>query len=148
MIDTTPAPLDTTLGKCAIALQPPSQQQREVIEALREAYGLEGSLIERLGAFDTISRDDVYAHYRRGFGDQLARELTDYSWQPEIHRVRATDRALTVPDSVGVLELKSDRALVGWIPPTTFRRQWGAPRCLIDRLVREDGRWIIQGRER
>ncbi len=147
MIDTSPAPLDTALGKCVVALQAPSQQQKEVIEALRAAYGLEGSLIDRLGTLDTITREDVYAHYRQGFGDQLARELTDYSWQPQMKRVRATDRALTVPDSVGVLELESDRALVAWIPPTPFRRQWGAPRCLIDRLVREEGRWIIQGRE-
>jgi len=147
MIDTSPAPSDTTLGKCAVALQAPSKQQEDVTKALRAAYGLEGSLIDRLGAFDTITREDVYAHYRQGFGDQLASELTDYSWQPEEKRVRATDRALTVPDSVGVLELESDRALVAWIPPTSFRRQWGAPRCLIDRLVREEGRWIIQGRE-
>jgi len=147
MIDTSSAPLDATLGKCAVALLAPSQPQEEVIEALRTAYGLEGSLIDRLGAFDTITREDVYAHYRQGFSDQLARELADYSWQPEEKRVRATDRALTVPDSVGVLELKSDRALVAWIPPTNFRRQWGAPRCFIDRLVREEGRWIIQGRE-
>jgi hypothetical protein len=147
MIDTSPAPSDTTLGKCAVALQAPSKQQEDVIKALRAAYGLEGSLIDRLGAFDTITREDVYAHYRQGFGDQLASELTDYSWQPEEKRVRATDRALTVPDSVGVLELESDRALVAWIPPTGFRRQWGAPRCLIDRVVREEGRWIIQGRE-
>lgn len=147
-IDTTPAPLDTTLGRCTVALEAHSPKQQEVIEALRASYGLEGDLIKRVGPSGTISKDEVYAHYRQGFGDQLARELTEYSWQAEIQEVRATDRALAVPDSVGVLELKSDRALVAWIPPTAFRRQWGAPRCMIDRLVREDGRWIIQGRER
>ena len=147
MTDTTLASLDTTLGRCAVALPGHSQQQQELIDALKASYGLEGTLIDSLGPVDKISKDDVYAHYRRGFGDQLALELTEYSWQPETQQVRATDRALAVPDSVGVLELKSDRALVAWIPPTTFRRQWGAPRCLVDRLVREDGRWIVQGRE-
>lgn len=147
MIDTTPAPLDTTLGKCTVALEAQSPKQQEVIEALRASYGLEGDLIKRVGPSGRISKEEVHTHYRQGFGDQLARDLTEYSWQAEIQQVRATDLALAVPDSVGVVELRSERALVAWIPPTAFRRQWGAPRCLIDRLVREDGRWIIQGRE-
>jgi len=146
ILDTTAEPLDTTLGRCSVALGTPSQEQQQVIEALRAAYELEGSLITH-GSVDTISREEVYAHYRTGFGEQLAQELTSYSWQDADHRLRSTDRALAVPETVGVLELKQDRALVDWIPPTSFRRQWGAPRCLIDRLIRENGRWIIQSHE-
>ena len=144
--ESTAAPMDTGLGRCGVALQAPSADQQEVIDAVRTAYGLEGVLFQRAGS-DTISREQVYAHYRQGFSVELAQQLADYSWQPESHMLRATDRALTVPDSVGVLELKQDRALVAWIPPTTFRQQWGAPRCLVDRLVREDGRWIVEARE-
>ena len=144
VIDTTAPPLDTIVGRCSVALEAPSERQREVIEALRAAYGLESSLMSR-GSGDTISRAEVYAHYRTGFGEELAQELTDYSWQSQ--RLRETDPALAVPDTVGVIELKHDRALVAWIPPTSFRRQWGAPRCLVDRLVREEGRWVIQAHE-
>jgi len=144
--ESTAAPIDTALGRCGVALQAPSADQQEVIDGLRTAYGLEGVLFQRAGS-DTISREQVYAHYRQGFSVELAQQLADYSWQPESRMLRATDRALTVPDSVGVLELKQDRALVAWIPPTTFRQQWGAPRCLVDRLVREDGRWIVEARE-
>ena len=144
--ESTAAPIDTALGRCGVALQAPSADQQEVIDALKTAYGLEGVLFQRAGS-DTISREQVYAHYRQGFSVELAQQLADYSWQPDSHMLRATDRALTVPDSVGVLELKQDRALVAWIPPTTFRKQWGAPRCLVDRLVREDARWIVEARE-
>jgi hypothetical protein len=145
-IDTTPAPLDTALGRCGVALRPTSEDQREVIAALRTAYGLEATLSSH-PPFDTISRDEVLAHYRTGFGEQMAQELTNYSWLPESHQLRSTDPALAVPDSVGVIELKGDRALVAWIAPTSFRRQWNAPRCFVDRLSFVDGRWIIQGRE-
>jgi hypothetical protein len=145
-IDTAPAPLDTTLGRCGVALRPPSEGQREVIAALRTAYGLEGTL-EAHPPLDTISHEEVLAHYRTGFGEDMAQELTNYSWLPANHQLRSTDPALAVPDSVGVVELKGDRALVAWIAPTAFRHQWNAPRCLVDRLVFVDGRWIIQGRE-
>ena len=145
-IDTTLAPIDTTLGRCGAALRPPSEGQREVITALRTAYGLEGTL-ETHTPFDTISREEVLAHYRTGFGEEMAQELTNYSWLPESRQLRSTDPALAVPDSVGVVELKGDRALVAWIAPTSFRRQWNAPRCLVDRMALVDGRWIIQGRE-
>ena len=141
--DTAPL-VDTVLGRCAVALEPPSAEHQEVVDALKTAYGLEDVLFQH-GILDTISREEVYAHYRRGFGEDLAQALTDYSWESD--RIRATERAMTVPDSVGVLDLKQDRALVAWIPPTAFRTQWGAPRCLVDRLVRENGRWIVQARE-
>ena len=145
-IDTTPAPLDTTLGRCGAALRPPSEGQREVIADLRAAYGLERTL-ETHTPFDTISREEVLAHYRTGFGEEMAQELTNYSWLPASRQLRSTDPALAVPDSVEVVELKGDRAVVAWIAPTSFRRQWNAPRCLVDRMVLMDGRWIIQGRE-
>ena len=118
----------------------------KVIAALRTAYGLEGTL-ETHTPFDTISREEVLAHYRTGFGEEMAQELTNYSWLPASRQLRSTDPALAVPDSVGVVELKGDRAVVAWIAPTSFRRQWNAPRCLVDRMVLVDGRWIIQGRE-
>jgi hypothetical protein len=117
-----------------------------VIDALKAAYGLEGALVQRAGV-DTISREEVYAHYRQGFSAELAQRLTDYSWEPESHMLRATDRALTVPESVGVLEVKSDHPLIAWISPTMFRMQWGVPRCLVDPLVREDARWVVEARE-
>ena len=142
--DTTPA-LDTLIGRCAVVFGTPSAEQQEVIAALRAAYRLEDVLLFQHGTVDSISREEVFAHYRQGFGEQLAQQLTDYSW--ELSRLRATERALVVPDSVGVIELKRDRALVGWIPPTMFRMQWGAPRCSVDRMIREDGRWIIQAHE-
>ncbi len=145
VIDTTAAPLDTALGRCDVALQAPSAEQQDVIDALKAAYGLEGALFQR-GSSDTISREAVYAHYRQGFSERLAQQLTDYSWQAESHMLRATDRALAIPDSVGVLELTEDHALVAWIAPTTFRTQWGVPRCVVDQLVREGGRWIVQAR--
>jgi hypothetical protein len=138
--------LDTVLGRCSVALQAPPAEQQDVIDALKAAYGLEAALLQR-GSSDTIAREAVYAHYRQGFGERLAQQLTNYSWQAESHMLRATDRALTIPDSVGVLELKEDRARVAWIPPTTFRAQWGAPRCVVDQLVRDGGRWIIQAQE-
>jgi hypothetical protein len=145
-IDTEATRIDTALGRCSVALRPASADQQDVIDALKAAYGLEGALFQR-ASLDTISREEVYAHYRRGFSADLAQRLTDYSWQPESHMLRATDRALTTPESVGVLEAKSDYALVAWIPPSTFRRQWSVPRCLVDPLVREDGRWIVHARE-
>jgi hypothetical protein len=135
-------PGDTALGRCSVALQVPSGEQREVIDALKAAYGLEGTLLQQYAVAGTISRAEVYAHYRQGFSEALAQQLTDYSWP-----LRETERALTIPDSVGVLELTPDHALVSWIPPTAFRIQWGAGRCIVDRLVREDSRWIVQGRE-
>ena len=145
-IDTTAAAPDTAFGRCGVVLQAPSAEQRPVIEALKAAYGLEGTLFQH-DALDTISRAEVYAHYRQGFSEQLAEQLTEYSWEPVGHVLRATDRALTVPESVGVLKLTQDHALVAWIPPTNFRRQWRTPRCEVDSMVREDGRWIVQGRE-
>ncbi len=145
-IDTSSSPLDTAVGRCGVAFQMPTDQQKEVIDALRAAYGLEAVLMNR-STFDTISREEVYAHYRKGFGEQLATQLTDYSWHPQTHNIRATDPALTVPDTVGVLELSQDRASVAWIPSTDFRRQWNAPRCFVDRLERENGQWIVQARE-
>ena len=145
-IDTAAAaaavPADTALGRCSVALQVPSGEQREVIDALKAAYGLEGTLVQRGTA--PITRAEVYAHYRQGFSDALAKELTDYSWDGG-GGLRETERALTIPESVGVVELTQDRALVAWIPPTALRERWGAGRCVVDRLVREDGRWIVQG---
>ena len=116
-----------------------------MIDALKRAFGLEAALFEQHRAtFDSVSREEVYAHYRTGFSEQLAQQLTDYSWQAG--GLRAADRALAVPDSVGVLELKAAQAQVAWITPSDFRIQWSVPRCEVDRTVREDGRWIVQAR--
>src|SRR6267378_569243 len=145
LIDTVPTQIDTVLGRCGVVLRPPSEEEREVIDALRTAYGLERSLNTRT-ILDTISRVEVLAHYRTGFGEVMAEELTNYSLVGG-NRLRGTDPALAVPDSVGVLELKRDRARVAWIAPTSFRQQWNAPRCFVDRMVRKDGSWIIEGRE-
>jgi hypothetical protein len=145
VIDTNAASLDTALGQCSVALQAPSGEQQEVIGALKAAYGLEDALFQR-GTLDSITREEVYHHYRQGFEERLAQQLADYSWEAE--HLRPAERALTIPDSVGVLELKEDQAVVAWIPPTAFRAQWGGPRCVVDRLVREGGRWIVQARDR
>jgi len=146
-IDTTAASQDTALGRCDVVLRAPTVEQEEVIRALRAAYGLEGSLYQAHRGFpDTVTREEVFAHYRQGFGRELAEDLTNYSWGPETPGLRPTERALAVPDSVGVLDFRREHALVAWIPPTAFRQQWGVPRCLVDRMVREDGRWIIQAR--
>jgi hypothetical protein len=110
-IDTTPAPLDTTLGRCGVALRPPSESQREVIAALRAAYGLEGTL-ETHTPLDTISREEVLAHYRTGFSEEMAQELTNYSWLPESHQLRSTDPALAVPDRGGRVERRSGAGCV------------------------------------
>lgn len=79
-VDTSLA-ADTVIGDCAVALHPPRDQERPVIDALKAAYGLERNLYKR--ADSVTSWDQVYSYYRRGFSEELARDLADYSWQPE-----------------------------------------------------------------
>jgi hypothetical protein len=151
-VDTTPGAMDgppgspaadTALGRCAVALEPPSSDEREVITALRAAYGLEADVFHQARA-RTLTREEVYAHYRQGFGETLAERLTQYSWDDTTDEM---ENALTIPDSVGVLSLANRQALLAWIPSTRFREQWGVGRCVVDRMVRENGRWIVDGSE-
>jgi hypothetical protein len=132
---------DTAIGDCTVALHPPRERERLVIDALRLAYGLEQALYQR--ADSVTSWDQVYAHYRRGFSEPLARRLADYSWEAESGTLRATDAAMAVPDSVGVLQLERKEALVAWIPRNDFRQRWELPRCIVDRLERQDDHWVV-----
>jgi hypothetical protein len=142
--ETVTAGSDTALGHCVTALRPPADREQAVITAVRTAYGLEGDLYRRSDSI--TSWDQVYSHYRSGFGEQLARQLAEYSWDSTSGMLRPTHSATVVPDSVGVLKLKADEALVAWIPPTALRQSWGLPRCVVDRAVREGGRWVVSGR--
>ena len=141
----TPVATDTAIGACVVALQSPSEHDRAIIEALRHAYGLERELYQRVDSITTW--DQVYEHYRRGFGEQLAQQFADYSWEAPTGRLRATHMATVVPDSVGVIELKQSEALVAWISPSDFRLQWELPRCILDRLERQDEHWVIVQRD-
>ena len=67
----TPFIADTAIGDCAVALRPPSEEQRAVIDALRRAYGLESALYRRTDSL--TSWEQVYSHYRNGFSSPTIR---------------------------------------------------------------------------
>jgi len=88
---------------------------KEIIEAIRFAYSLEEMLWDNEKKMK--SKEDVYTHFRKGFSEQKAEDLTDYLWMEgedesgeHYEMLRAGDPVLIVPDSVEVLSKGEDRA--------------------------------------
>ncbi|NIM50874.1 MAG: hypothetical protein GTN62_10585 [Gemmatimonadales bacterium] len=113
----------------------------EIARATMRAYALEAQLYA--APQRAHSRDDVVRHYRRGFSVELADRLADYSWWPEGQALRMTESALAVPDSVVVLSIAGDEAVVAHRTPIALRDYWQFEDYMLVRLQREDGQWII-----
>ena len=129
-------PAEQAPASSAIPLDSPAA----VVAAVRFATSLEDSLVAERPQFR--SREEVYRHFRRGFGEDIAGRLTDHVWDAQSGRVAGTEMVLEVPDTVVVLRLEGGEAEVAYpTPPTTL--EWGGKPYTIDRLRLEGARWLI-----
>ncbi|HKJ46904.1 MAG TPA: hypothetical protein VJ991_13815 [Balneolales bacterium] len=115
------------------------EKKNEVSKAVKFSFSLERKLWENESSFKT--RKQVYQHYRQGFSDELAESLTSYTWTDG--GLRATEKTMEPPDTVHVLTVSDSEATVYYRIPTELRQIWQLKKYSIDRLRRDDGRWII-----
>jgi hypothetical protein len=92
-----------------------NRADREIIEAITYAYGLEGELWDNESKMK--SREDVFNLFRKGFSEEKAKDLADYFWMEgtdtngeHFEMLRAGDPVLIAPDSIEVLSKSEDRA--------------------------------------
>jgi hypothetical protein len=118
-----------------------SSLESEIVAAVKQAYSLEERLFAERDRYS--SWEDVYHHYRQGFGEEIARRLADYSWWPEGNGLRDGDRSMAVPATVVVLEASDTLAVAVHPTPVVLQELWGLKRYTVDRLQREHARWVI-----
>jgi len=87
----------------------------DVVAAVLYAYGLEEDLWENESGIK--SKEDVFTLFRKGFGEEVARDLSEYYWMegedPDGERfavLRSGDPIFFPPDSIEVLKRSDDKA--------------------------------------
>jgi hypothetical protein len=90
---------------------------REIEEAVLYAYGIEAELWENERGIR--SKEDVFTLFRKGFGEKVARDLSEYYWMEgededgeKFSVLRSGDPIFIPPDSIEVLKKKDDRVEV------------------------------------
>lgn len=127
----------------AAAEPPPAESgaRRAVVAAVKAAAALESRYWEQPQRYPR--REDVYALYRRGYGECLARRLADFTLSGD--RAAAT----WVPREVHIAEIGPDSALVWYRTPEDFTADasWGLGPFMVVRLSREGDRWVVVSAE-
>ena len=111
-----------------------------IVAATRFAYALEDSADARRAALRT--RDDLLALFAQGFEPPIAARLTDRLWDPQRREVLGTEQSLASPESVVVLVMHDDSAVVAFTTPTNARWAPDAPYTLAW-LRRRDDVWRV-----
>ena len=118
-------------------------ENAQVVEAIRQAHGLEAELFRSPGA--AVDRKAVYRHFRRGFSHDLAMRLTEHVWIGGEIGLRPGEPVMAVPEEITVTAVSDSRATAVFSTPPWMMEAWGFGRYTIVSLMREDGRWIITG---
>jgi hypothetical protein len=89
----------------------------DIIEAVVYGYGLEEELWNNESRMK--KRDDVYALFRKGFGEKVSQELAEYYWMEgededgeRFAMLRSGDPVFILPDSIEVVDRGEERAVV------------------------------------
>jgi len=111
--------------------------EQTIIDAVKLANALEGQYWDDPGAFRT--REQLYAHYRKGYSAAIAERMTDYTL------TQNGDAATWVPDEVHVVSIDEDSAVAWFRTPPAFAEHgsWGFQPFMVVRLRREEDRWVI-----
>jgi hypothetical protein len=109
------------------------------------AQGLEAAIRAEAGRFR--SEADVYAHFRQGFGDDIARRLADHTWSDQLGGIRAGEPVLQVPGRVCVIFLSGNLATAVYETPALILELWTDNRLTVDHLQREEGHWVVSESE-
>lgn len=118
-----------------------SPSQSEIIAAVKYALSLERRLFVHRSAFN--SRDQVYTHYRKGFGPEIASRLTEYSWAGGEKGLRTGERSMEVPKRVEVSKIDTDEAIAFYETPEWIREMRETKKFTVVTLKKEKGRWVI-----
>jgi hypothetical protein len=118
-----------------------SDARRAVAAAVKAAAALESHYWEQPQRYPR--REDVYALYRRGYGERLARRLADFTLSGD------RSAATWVPREVHVAEIGADSALVWYRTPEDFTAEgsWRLGPFMVVRLSREGDRWVVVSAE-
>lgn len=79
----------------------------------------------------------ILAHYRRGYGDSLAKVYTAYSLS------HAPEPVMAVPNDAHVDRASDTDAVVTYETPEVLREIWDAPAFTTDYVRREADRWVV-----
>lgn len=113
----------------------------DIISAVQYAHGLEQYIWSHRDEFR--DREAVFRHYRTGFSEELAVNLTSYTW-PEGHReMRPGDITLLPPETVYVVEVSEDYARAYFPTPDTMKELWGQEDFTVIDLQKEGDRWVV-----
>ena len=128
--------LTLVLVSVASVMAEPVDEQT-IIDAVKLANALEGQYWDDPGAFRT--REQLYAHYRKGYTAAIAERMTDYTL------TQNGDAATWVPDEVHVVSIDEDSAVAWFRTPPAFAEHgsWGFQPFMVVRLRREEDRWVI-----
>ncbi len=118
-----------------------SALKSEIVVAVKYALSLEERLFDHGLAFK--SKKQVYEHYRQGFGTEIAKRLTEYSWAGSGHGLRPGTRTMEPPKKVEVSQIDDDEAIVFYKTPKWIREMWGTEKFTVVKLKKEEGRWVI-----
>jgi hypothetical protein len=128
------------------SLQLVEHVEKDIIDAANLAFGLETELHAQRDKMR--SRDDVYEHFRQGFGSGLAGRYVDYWWSLERDSLFVDWPQQNVVTSLRLLRLVGDTAIVaGNISVDPYRYEDTRP-FIVAYLVHESDRWVIMRTER
>jgi hypothetical protein len=124
-----------------IKVREPLTREEEIINSVKFAFGLEKSLFknERL----IRSKKDVYNFYCRGFDEDIAKRLADYSWWEGYDRLRPTEACLSVPENVHILGIGQNTARVYYKNSGGYQNVWDSKKYSVVQLIRKKNRWIV-----
>jgi hypothetical protein len=118
-----------------------SALKNEVVTAVKYALSLEKQLFAHGSAFK--SKKQVYQHYRQGFGPNIAKKLTEYSWSGGEMGLKPGDPTIEPPKIVEVSQINANKAVAYYKTPKWQREVWGTEKFTVVKLKREKGRWVI-----
>lgn len=117
-----------------------------IVSAVKYALSLEKRLLDHGSEFR--SKEQVYQHYRKGFGREMAKKLADYSWASDEIGLRATERTMEVPQIVEVARIHREEAIAFFSTALWMREMRGSKRFTVVTLKKEKGRWVVMDAKR
>ncbi len=118
-----------------------SALKTEVAKAVKYSLSLEKRLFDHTSAFK--SKEQVYKHYRQGFGPKMAKRLTEYSWAGGDVGLRPGDPSMESPKKVEVSQINSSKAVAYYKTQEWIREVWGREKFTLVKLKREKDRWVV-----
>lgn len=114
-------------------------EKSEIETAVIKANDCERELHKNRNKF--TSKEEVYNYFKNYFSEELARNMTDYTWG--INGFAAVEYALIAPKKAFISRMEDKKAEVFFETDAGLAELWGFKKYTIQKLKKEKGKWII-----